>query len=241
MDYRPGKIEELTFYSEELQEEMTLLLYLPKTYSPLYKYSLLIAQDGKDYFMFGKLSRALDELSEEEEIEPTIAVGIPYKSVDERRKMYHPDGEKVEQYVRFLAHELLSYLDDLLPTHKMGGTRTLIGDSLGGTVSLLTALQYPHTFNKVVAQSPLVNETLLNKVADFASPNALHIYHTIGLQETEVKTTDKKIADFLTPNRELYQLLTTKGFSYFYEEMEGNHTWRYWQKDIPRALRKMLC
>ena len=46
----------------------------------------------------------------------------------------------------------------------MGYGRALIGDSLGGTVSLLTALQYPHTFGKVIMQSPLVNETVLRAV-----------------------------------------------------------------------------
>ncbi len=47
---------------------------------------------------------------------------------------------------------------------------------------------------------------------------------------------DKTIKDFLTPNRQLHQLLTEKGYKVFYEEFEGNHTWKYWKPDLRRAL-----
>ena len=50
MDFPMGKIEEIKLQSKELGEEVLMLVYLPANYSPLYKYSLLIAQDGRDYF-----------------------------------------------------------------------------------------------------------------------------------------------------------------------------------------------
>ena len=49
----------------------------------------------------------------------------------------------------------------------MGKGRVLIGDSLGGTVSFMTALMYPHTFGKVVMQSPFVDETVMNLAKEF--------------------------------------------------------------------------
>ena len=45
-----GTVQDLTLFSDAFQEEMQLLIYLPPNYSPLYKYSVLIASDGKDYF-----------------------------------------------------------------------------------------------------------------------------------------------------------------------------------------------
>ncbi|WP_244060417.1 alpha/beta hydrolase-fold protein, partial [Staphylococcus aureus] len=45
-----GTVQEKKFFSKELNEEMTLLVYLPSNYSPLYKYHVIIAQDGHDYF-----------------------------------------------------------------------------------------------------------------------------------------------------------------------------------------------
>ena len=239
MEYPKGTIKELTFQSSELGEEIQLLVYLPANYSPLYKYSLLIAQDGRDYFQLGRIGRIADEFLYDREVENLIIIGIPYKDVADRRRKYHPNGDQNQAYIRFLAHELVPFLDHEFPTYHMGSTRALIGDSLGATVSLMTALHYPHTFGKVLLQSPLVNAQVLEMVENFTDSPLLEIYHVIGNLETKVQTTDGLVSDFLSPNRELSSLISRKTFTYFYEEFNGNHTWKYWQPDLRRAL-KML-
>ncbi|MBN6887504.1 enterochelin esterase-like enzyme [Cytobacillus horneckiae] len=240
MNIPKGTITDFTFSSKVLGEDLDILVYLPGNYSPLYKYNLLIAQDGKDYFQLGRIGRTADDLLQDKEIENTIIIGIPYKSVEDRRKKYHPEGEQHEAYVRFLAHELVPYLDEKYPTYQMGMGRALIGDSLGATVSLLTALQYPHTFGTVILQSPLVNEKVMAEVENFKPSHLLNIYHVIGKGETVVKTTDGSEKDFLTPNRKLSELMKSKGFPYFYDEFDGDHTWTHWQPDLKRALKQML-
>lgn len=240
MNIPKGTITDFTFSSKVLGEDLDILVYLPGNYSPLYKYNLLIAQDGKDYFQLGRIGRTADDLLQDKEIENTIIIGIPYKSVEDRRKKYHPEGEQHEAYVRFLAHELVPYLDEKYPTYQMGMGRALIGDSLGATVSLLTALQYPHTFGTVILQSPLVNEKVMAEVENFKPSHLLNIYHVIGKGETVVKTTDGSEKDFLTPNRKLSDLMKSKGFPYFYDEFDGDHTWTHWQPDLKRALKQML-
>ncbi|HEX5563607.1 MAG TPA: esterase family protein [Sporosarcina sp.] len=235
MEY--GKIEEVFFYSKALDEEMQLLIHLPHQYSPLYKYSVLIASDGKDYFQYGRIGRVVDELVDEGDISNMIVVGIPYKSVKERRRMYHPEGDRHEDYIRFLAHELVPYIDENYPTYQVGAGRGLIGDSLAATISLLTASKYPNCFGKVILHSPYVDDYVLEKVEAVKDPSAFSIYHVIGEEETDVKTTQDGTQDFLTPNRELNKLIKRKGFSCFYEEFKGNHTWKYWQQDVPRAIK----
>lgn len=240
MDFPIGKIQEITLQSKELEEEMTMLVYLPANYSPLYKYSLLIAQDGRDYFQLGRIGRIADELLGKKEIENVIIVGIPYQSVEDRRRKYHPDGEQHQAYIRFLAHELVPYLDQEFPTYQMGMGRALIGDSLAATVSLLAAMQYPHTFGKVLLQSPYVNEHVLSAALNFNEPFLLNVYHTVGEKETVVKTTSSSEKDFLTPNRKLSKIFKEKGYSYFYDEFAGDHTWTYWQPDLKRAIKMMF-
>ncbi|MEH7307945.1 alpha/beta hydrolase [Neobacillus drentensis] len=239
MEFPKGTIKELTIHSGELGEDIQILVYLPANFSPLYKYSLLIAQDGQDYFQLGRIARLADEFLFQREIENLIIVGVPYKDVEDRRKKYHPSGSQNQQYIRFLAHELVPFLDQEFPTYQMGSTRALIGDSLGGAVSLMTALQYPHTFGKVLLHSPYVDEHVLNAVKNFSEGQLLQLYHVIGKQETEVPTTNGMIKDFLTPNRELSKIISDKPITYFYEEFSGDHTWTYWQPDLRRAL-KML-
>lgn len=231
-----GKIEEVNFYSNALNEDMQLLIHLPQQYSPLYKYSVLFASDGKDYFQYGRIGRVVDELVHDGEIGNMIVVGIPYKSVSERRRMYHPDGDRHENYIRFLAHELVPYIDAHYPTYQIGAGRGLIGDSLAATISLLTALKYPNCFGKVILHSPFVNDSVLEKVEAHKDVSTFSIYHVIGKDETEVKTTEDGVQDFLTPNRQLNTLIKKKGFSYFYEEFDGDHTWKHWQKDVRRSI-----
>jgi enterochelin esterase-like enzyme len=240
MEIPKGTIKEHTIKSSELGEEIPLLIYLPANFSPLYKYSLLIAQDGRDYFQLGRIGRLADEYLYEREIENLIIVGIPYKDVEDRRRKYHPEGEQNQPYIRFLAHELVPFLDQEFPTYHMGSTRALIGDSLGATVSLMTALQYPHTFGKVILQSPYVDGQVMDLVESFTKTELLEIYHIIGNQETEVQTTNGKISDFLKPNRDLSTILSSKSITYFYDEFNGDHKWTHWQPDLKRALKKMF-
>ncbi|MEH7246414.1 alpha/beta hydrolase-fold protein [Neobacillus niacini] len=240
MEIPKGTIKELTIKSRELGEDVLLLVYLPANFSPLYKYSLLIAQDGRDYFQLGRLGRLADEYLYKREIENLIIVGLPYKDVADRRRKYHPDGEQNQQYIRFLAHELVSFLDKEFPTYHMGTTRGLIGDSLGATVSFMTALQYPHTFGKVILQSPYVDEQVIGMTESFQETELLEIYHVVGTLETKVQTTNGKISDFLLPNRKLSSLIKSKSHTYFYDEFNGDHTWTYWQPDLKRALKMMF-
>lgn len=230
-----GKIEERSLYSEALQQEVPLLVYLPATYSPLYKYSVLIASDGKDYFQLGRISRVVDELLHDEEIENLIVVGVPYENVKDRRSKYHPNGDQNKAYMRFLAQELVPYLDEEFPTYQIGMGRGLIGDSLAATVSLMTACSYPHTFGKVILHSPYVNDAVLETVKN-TSATHFSIDHVIGLDETAVATGDGVEKNFLEDNRELSTLFEDKGFTYRYEEQSGGHTWKTWQKDMNRAI-----
>lgn len=240
MDFQAGKTQEINFHSNELGEEITILVFLPATYLPLYKYSLLIAQDGRDYFQLGRIGTLANELMSKKEIENIIIVGIPYHSAEDRLKKYHPDGEQHQQYIRFLAHELVPFLDREYPTYQMGMGRALIGDSLAATISLLTALHYPHTFGKVLLQSPYVNQAVLTAAEHFSQPDLLTIYHAVGDEETAVKTSSHKEVDFLAANRDLSAIFTRKCYPYYYEEFHGDHTWTHWQPNLKQALKQMF-
>ncbi|NBJ70905.1 MULTISPECIES: alpha/beta hydrolase-fold protein [Clostridia] len=237
MGRRKGSMIEKQVKSAYLQENMTLMIYQPEGFSPLYKYNLCIMQDGNDYYQLGRIATLSDRLHASQEISTTIFVGIHYKDKYDRRDKYHPSGKQNEAYTKFLCHEIVPFLDELFPTYYMGQSRTLLGDSLAGTFALLTAIRYPNTFGKVIMQSPYVDNTVLEAVKSARDMDRIDIYHTIGLEETDVNMTNGESMDFLTPNRKLHQLLKNTAISYDYYELEnGEHTWKYWQKDLPRAL-----
>ncbi len=87
------------------------------------------------FFRLGRIPRQADKLIEDIEIEELIIVGVPYPSVSTRRKWYHPDGEQAASYRRFLACELLPFLDEQLATEPLAEARILAGDSLAATIS----------------------------------------------------------------------------------------------------------
>ncbi|AWE06471.1 hypothetical protein DCE79_03310 [Lysinibacillus sp. 2017] len=231
-----GSVKDVTFYSNALQEELELLVYIPANYSPLYEYNILIASDGRDYFQLGGIPRLADQLIDDYIIENVIIVGVPYKDYEDRRRKYIPTGDQFEAYMRFLAHELVPYLDEEFSTSQMGQGRALIGDSMAATISLLTTLHYPNIFGKAALQSPYIDEHVLQAVREAKNTDLLSTYHIIGQQEKEVVLKDNSIKDFLTPNRELHALFVEKGIETFYEEIDGNHTWISWKPDLKRAL-----
>ncbi|MCP8615611.1 alpha/beta hydrolase [Salirhabdus salicampi] len=236
---RKGTMIHKEIESKYLLETLTVKIYRPEHFSKLYKYHLCIMQDGNDYYQLGRIATFSDRLHSNKEIENTVFAGIHYKDRYDRREKYHPKGENQEAYMKFLRFEVVPLLDEEIPSYYMSGSRGLIGDSLGGTVSLMTALQYPNTFGKVVMQSPYVNENVKNAVKQSEEIAAMTVYHTIGTDEKAVQTTSDGTKDFLTPNRELRNLLMDRVDDYTYYELEGgNHTWKHWQKDMPRALVK---
>lgn len=237
LDYPRGTVHDYTIYSKKLAEDVDFLVYLPPSFSHLYKYHVLIAQDGADYFQLGRIGKFADELLARKEIERLIIVGLPYKNGRDRLEKYHPDGEKSDAYLQFLVHELVPFLDKEFPTYQMGMGRALIGDSLAGYISFRAALQYPHTFGKVALQSPYVTDDILTALQAFHQPHLLEIYHVVGNAELAVKTTKGKQENFIEPNRILAKLLKEKGFSYSYHEFDGDHTWTYWQPDLEHALK----
>ncbi len=238
---RKGKMIEETIESKYLEETMTLKMYQPETFSPLYKYNICIMQDGNDYFQMGRIATLSDRLHEAEEITNTVFIGIHYKDKFDRREKYHPSGKQNEAYTKFLVNEVVPLLDDILPTYHMGQSRALMGDSLAGTLAFITALKYPNTFGKVIMQSPYVDETVLDALENAKDIHSIDIYHTIGTDETNVDTTDGKQMDFVKPNRTLKEALKEKGSTYTYHELEGGqHTWKYWQKDMKRLLTTMF-
>ena len=62
----------------------------------------------------------------------------------------------------------------------------------------------------------------------------------IGKEETQVNTQIDGVQDFLTPNRNLNELIERKGFPYFYDEFDGDHTWKHWQPDVRRAIQMVF-
>ncbi|MFT8317878.1 MAG: alpha/beta hydrolase-fold protein [Sporolactobacillus sp.] len=233
-----GKMADMQMSSQSLKKAVPIIRYLPPNYNQQSSYPVLIVLDGRDYLQIGRLASLVDEWVTKQLIRPVIIAALPYENISSRWQQYHPDGAGFIDFQRMLGTELLPFLAAQLAIRREPEAHTMIGDSLAGICSLLTALAYPMVFGKVVMQSPFVNQTVIDQVAAAGSAaQSLTIFHSIGRKETTVKTTRGTIENFLDPNRRLSQLLShLQPENYTYMENGGAHLWRSWQRAIPSLL-----
>ncbi|WP_255298426.1 alpha/beta hydrolase [Brevibacillus dissolubilis] len=239
VDLLKGTLTEVTLESKYLGTSEQIVIYTPYRYSPLYSYPVLYVQDGSDYLAMGRLASLLDQFATDKEIPDLIAVFLPVDKA-QRSKRYHPNGSMHAAYTRFLAEEVVNYIDRHYSTNPLGSARTLIGDSLGGVVSLFTALTYPNTFGQVASQSGAFDDALCEMVENQAALAHLNVYLEIGLEETAVETSRGDL-DLVHGNERMRDILLTKGITLAYRTFEGDHTWGYWQANLPLILRHLYA
>lgn len=106
---------------------------------------------------------------------------------------------------------------------------------------MLTALSYPRVMSQVGLLSPHYDDIvkLIFNRCQFKSE--LNIWHAVGKEEIDFKLpTSGERADFLTPNRTLKDLFESQQMTYYYEELDGGHNWKTWQKELPKMLTYFL-
>ncbi|WP_127585890.1 alpha/beta hydrolase [Paenibacillus koleovorans] len=225
--------------SAYLPEPRSLRIVLPPGYNELLSYPVIYCQDGEDFINFGRIATQLTRLVLDEGLEPAILVAV---DVDKkvRTDEYAPEGSRFEAYCRFFAEELIPHIESRYPARPQPDARILAGDSLGGTVSLHLALDYPQLSTRVISLSGALltstQERLQREERDLAW---LDLYMLIGLDEEQVETT-RGVFDFLQANRDTLKLLHTRNAKVTYVEKPGKHLWGFWQTELPYALHHVL-
>ncbi len=220
--------------SEALGQRRGVRIYLPPGYSELLSYPVLYCQDGEDFFNFGRVATHATRLILDDGMQPVIIVGVDVdKSV--RTAEYAPEGSRFAAYCKFFSEELVRDIERHFPARTDASDRVLAGDSLGGTVSLHLALDYPHLFNQVISLSGAFLPSTQQRIALESDLSRLNIYMVIGLEEREVST-DRGVFDFLGLNRETQKILSDKRANVLYKERQGKHIWGFWQNELPEAL-----
>jgi enterochelin esterase-like enzyme len=224
-----------TIASRFLGKERPLRIFLPPGYNELVSHPVVYCQDGLECFNFGRIATHASRLILEEGMEPFIIVGVDV-DMPNRTEEYSPDGSRHKEYLSFFLKELLPAIEERFPIRSGAGDRILIGDSLGGTVSLHLALQAPHLFQKVIALSGAFLQPSLDAISQRERCSSLQVYQLIGTEESAVET-QRGVFDFLAWNRKMNEALVHKGASVKYVEKQGKHLWGFWQNEIPDALR----
>jgi enterochelin esterase-like enzyme len=220
--------------SSFLEHARSLRIYLPPGYNELLSYPVIYCQDGEQFFNFGRIATTVTRCILDEGLEPVIVVGVDVETAV-RTSEYAPEGSNFDAYCRFFAEELLPYIESRYPVRTDRTERILAGDSLGGTVSLHLALDYPSLFCRVISLSGAFFGKTRERLASEADLSWLELYMLIGTEETEVKT-ERGTFNFVEDNRKTKAILEQKKAGLHYIEKPGTHIWGFWQLELPAAL-----
>lgn len=199
-------------------------------------YPLLVIFDRVAYLQTLNVPGVLDNLIAAKAIPPLVAVFID--NID-RSSELAPNPA----FAKFVGEELMVELRRQYHLTRDGSRNVIAGASYGGLASTYIAHSYPKIFGNVLSQSGSywwypdydLSDTdrfasgwnwLPRKFAE-GSKLPLRFYLDVGTWEG---------AGMLTPNRSFRDLLRAKGYTVYYHEFVGAHTYLNWRATFPDAL-----
>ncbi|MGH8093040.1 MAG: alpha/beta hydrolase [Chthoniobacterales bacterium] len=197
------------FESRILGNRRDVLVYLPRGYGRFSRrrFPVLYFHDGQNVFdaatSFGGVEWGVDEtvqrLIARYRIEPLIVVAVA-NSGENRIHEYTPTPGAIfesaleekrslglaKEYGRFLIEELKPYIDRKYRTKREAEFTGLGGSSMGGLVTLVLGLWFPHFFRRLMVMSPAVwwdDEVILRMIEALEFKLPLKIWLDTGTDE----------------------------------------------------------
>ena len=182
-------------------------------------------QDGTQFIQLGRAAEIADRMISEGKLEPFIVVFI---DPIERNREYWAD----DRFADWMAQTLVPVVDSRYRTRATRDARALMGASLGGTISVWTALRHPETFARVGGQSTALQideervVTALSKLDDDARRRyPFRFYFDAGRYEPLI----------LNLGRRTSVLLAARGYPVTYRETAVGHNYTAWRDRLADA------
>jgi enterochelin esterase family protein len=231
---RPGTLKEMVFESRALGGPRRVVLYLPARFRPTRRYDLLVVHDGPEYLAYSGMKTVLDNLIYRLEI-PGLIVAFTHP---EKRLVEYAN---YEPHARYLAEELVPFLEKEFPLLAGPRSRGLMGASFGAVASLSTAWRYPGFFGRLLLQSGSFAFTdigthqkgpVFDPVVEFmnvfrAQPREVSekVFVSCGTYEA-----------LIYENRSLVPFLQRAGMEVRYVEARDGHNWENWRDRMREGL-----
>lgn len=240
------------FKIPQLNSTRKIWIYLPPDYQNSgKKYPVIYMQDGQnlfdDYTSFSgewQVDETLDAIYNETG-RSAIVIGID-NGGDQRLAEYSPwNNAKYKTtgqgnlYADFLAKTLKPFIDKTYRTQRQTSKTIILGSSMGGLISLYTAVKYPETFGKTGIFSPafwFVSKDLKNYL-NRNKKNIRHseFYFVAGKDEDETMvpeieaTQSELINNSVDPKNIIVKI-----------DQDGTHSETYWKRELKQALMWLL-
>lgn len=157
-----GKIEYLGLISGDGIQDREVIVWLPTQYleNPRKKFPVLYTHDGQNMvdpntaFLNNdwRIDETIEALAAKGRITPPIVVGL-YNTKD--RFEEYADTELGRNYLNFIVKKVKPIIDDRFRTLKGKKHNCVMGSSMGGLISFLSAWYHPKVFGQVACLSPM--------------------------------------------------------------------------------------
>ena len=209
-------------------------------------YPLLLLHDGQNLFEQGstapgggswRVDEAVDALIATRRIPPLVVVGIDHLGED-RINEFSPTmvtrlgSGGAASYARFVVADLLPRIAADYHVRVDPGGIGLGGSSMGGLVTLWTAILFPGFFGRLIVMSPSLwwdRRVVLRHLRKHALEPLPRIWLDAGRKEGTAVTRDA---------RELYKVLRRQDSTAirYVEDLKGDHSEASWGRRLPDAL-----
>ncbi|MEW9700866.1 alpha/beta hydrolase [Paenibacillus sp. SI8] len=254
------RLDAIQFYSEALDKDMPLHVYLPPDYSANKKYPVLYLLHGyggdESAWLPGLgTDKAADRLIKEGSINPLIIVSMKYDNsyglnTSEVTRKSCPECMAEGRYQDFLVKDTIAYIDSHYATITSKDGRYIGGLSMGGWASLYTAFQHADLFSKVGGHSPAVWLSTWNGAEGLkgwlypdetvrAERDPIELAKAKNLSELKVYLDcgSEDGFQFYEGAEVLYKELQKKGVSSEYHLNAGKHDGVYWSGQVENYLK----
>jgi enterochelin esterase-like enzyme len=189
---------------------------------------LLAVYDGLDYFRRGKLAEIVDNLIATKRIRP-LAIAFLQNGGQATRTVEYGCSEATLGFLMSGVLPLASKEIKLLDFEKHPGAHGIMGASMGGLMSVYTALSLPEVFGKALSQAGAFEvwehePTVMQMVRHFPKPD-VKLWLDCGAMDF-----------LLDANRSIAALLKEKDYAVTYHENGGAHNYSTWRDSCVGGL-----
>lgn len=215
----------LKVYSNELEKDVRIYLFLPKSYhKSSKKYPVLYMHDGINLFddkmaAYGKSWGIIEAYENNPNLPELVIVGVdtevdrsdllvPFQfSFKDNSKVF---GGRTDLYLDFISKTLKPFIDSKYRTFKHANNTGIMGSSFGGVCSTYAAMKYSDYFSRFGCVSNayyVIQKDMEQLVTNSDLMNVKRFYMDVGTKET---STDVNNQNYIKSNNRIYEILKTK-------------------------------
>jgi len=220
--------ENIIIDSQVLKYKLQYRVYVPDITEASQALPTIYIADGQWYLQKSGIIETLDELIQNKQIRPIVAVFIdsrnPEKLSENRR---NSEFQCNQDYAKFYIKDLIPEIERNYTVSNNSKNRVIAGLSFGGLNAACFGLMASEYFSGIAMQSPANSDhlKLLNSLYKKTDKLPIEIFFSTGTKKDNTKAA-----------RKFHRTLVKKSYKVNYIEVPFGHNWKNWKPLIDDLL-----